>query len=67
MRIEDKRKEKDNVRFGELFIGNTFEYDECLWIKCGDDIALNLNDEEIDEFGSRVGVIEVNTIITIVN
>lgn len=67
MKIEDKRKEKSEVPFGKLFIGNTFEYDECLWIKCGDYVALNLNTEVIDEFGSCVGVTEVNTIITIVD
>ena len=67
MRIEDKRKEKSKVPFGELLIGDTFEYDECLLIKCSDRVALNLNNEVIDEFGSRVGVTEVNTIITIVD
>ena len=67
MRIEDKRKEKGNVLFGKLSIGDTFEYDECLWIKCGDDMALNLNDGVIDEFGFRVDVVKVNTIITIVD
>lgn len=67
MRIEDRRKEKGNVLFGELSIGDTFEYNECLWIKCGDDMALNLNDGVIDEFGFRVDVVKVNTIITIVD
>ena len=67
MRIEDKRKQKGNVPFGEIFIGHTFEYDECLWIKCGDHVALNLNNQVIDEFGSCIGVIAVNTIITIVD
>ena len=67
MRIEDRRKEKGNVLFGELFVGDTFEYDECLWIKCGDDMALNLNSEEIDEFGPHVDVTKVNTVITIVD
>lgn len=67
MRIEDKRKQKSEAPFGKLSIGDTFEYDECLWIKCGDDMALNLNTEVIDEFGSRVGVTEVNTVITIVD
>ena len=67
MRIEDRRKEKNNVRFGELFIGDTFEEDECLWIKCGNNMALDLNNEAIDEFDSCVGVTKVNTIITIVD
>ena len=67
MRIEDRRKEKGNVLFGELFVGDTFEYDECLWIKCGDDTALDLNDGVIDEFGFRVDVVKVNTVITIVD
>ena len=67
MRIEDKRKQKSETPFGKLFISDTFEYDECLWIKCGDDMALNLNDGVIDEFGSRVDVIKVNTIITIID
>lgn len=67
MRIEDKRKEKSEVPFGELFIGDTFEYEECLWIKCGDDVALDLNNEVIDEFGSCVSVTKVNTVITIVD
>ena len=67
MKIEDKRKKKSEVFFGELCIGDTFECDKCLWIKCGDDVALNLNCEEIDEFYSQTHVIEVNTIITIVD
>ena len=67
MKIEDKRRERVDVFFDDLYIGDTFEYDECLWIKCGDDIALNLNDEEIGEFGARVCVIRVNTVITIVD
>ena len=67
MRIEDKRKQKSETPFGKLFISDTFEYDECLWIKCGDDMALNLHSEEIDEFGSRVNVTKVNTVITIVD
>ena len=67
MRIEDKRKQKSDVPFGEIFIGDTFECDECLWIKCGDDTALNLNDGELDEFGFRMSVTKVNTVITIVD
>ena len=67
MRIEDKRKKKNEVFFGELCIGDTFECDKCLWIKCGDDVALNLNCEEIDEFYSQTHVIEVNIVITIVD
>ena len=67
MKIEDKRKKKSEVFFGELCIGDTFECDKCLWIKCGDDTALDLNDGELDEFGFRMSVTKVNTVITIVD
>lgn len=51
MKVEDKRKDTYKI-FDELYIGDTFEseeLDEGVWVKCGDDIALNLNDDFVDD------------------
>ena len=51
MKVEDQRKGKYKT-FDELYIGDTFEseeLDEGLWVKCGDEVALNLNDDYVDD------------------
>ena len=47
MKIEDRRKDIYKT-FEELYIGDTFESEdmgEGVWVKCGDEVALNLNDD----------------------
>ena len=51
MTIEDKRKDTYKT-FDELYIGDTFEAEdlnEGVWVKCGDEVALNLNDDFVDD------------------
>ena len=51
MKIEDRRKDTYKT-FEELYIGDAFEsedMDEGVWVKCGDEVALNLNDDYVDD------------------
>lgn len=59
MKVEDKRKLNKDITFEELFIGDSFEYEGDLWVKCGDDVALNLKDDFVDDFGEQCQVREV--------
>lgn len=67
MKVEDKRKDTYKT-FEELYIGDTFEaedLDEGVWVKCGDDIALNLNDDFVDDIHPQCPVrcVKVKVII----
>ena len=59
MTVEDKRKLNKDTTFEELYIGDSFEYEGDLWVKCGDDVALNLKDDFVDDFGEHCQVREV--------
>ena len=65
MKIEDKREERKDLQFHELYVGDTFEYDEELWVKIDDDRAFSLTDEWIDSFGDRTAILKVNVKIVI--
>lgn len=65
MFIEDKRKNRKDLQFHELCIGDAFEYDEELWIKIGYDEAFSLTNEYADTFGERIAILKVNIKIVI--
>ena len=70
MKIEDKRKDRKILIFDELYIGDTFEYGEedegkQIWVKCGDEVALNLNDDYVEDFGGWTPIRKVNVRIII--
>lgn len=70
MKIEDKRKSRDNLTFNELYVGDVFEYgeedaDKEIFVKCGDDVALSLSDDYVEDFIGRVTVRRVNVKIVI--
>lgn len=67
MRIEDARKDQRDTFFYKLVVGNTFEYDEELWLKINDEEAFNLNDEWIGRFDDNTLVMKVNVKITIID
>ena len=67
MLIEDKRKDQKDTFFYKLSIGDTFEYDEELWLKINDEEAFNLNDEWVSCFGDNSLVMKVNTKIVIMD
>ena len=65
MTIEDKRKDRKDLQFHELYVGDTFEYNEELWVKIDQDRAFSLTEEWIDKFGDRTAVLRVNAKIVI--
>lgn len=65
MKIEDKRKELRDVKFIDLFVGDTFEYDEELWVKINDDEAFSLTNDWTDDFNDRTPVLKVNVKIVV--
>ena len=67
MLIEDKRKDQRDTFFYKLGIGDTFEYDEELWLKINDEEGFNLNDDWISCFGDNTLVMKVNTKIIIMD
>lgn len=67
MKIEDKRKHRHKI-FGELYIGDTFEaedLDDGVWVKCGSEEALNLNDDYVDTIHLQCPVRSVNVRVII--
>lgn len=67
MRIEDARKDQRDTFFYKLLVGNTFEYDEELWLKISDEEAFNLNDEWVGRFCDNTLVMKVNVKIIIID
>lgn len=67
MLIEDKRKDQKDTFFYKLGVGDTFEYDEELWLKINDEEGFNLNDEWVSCFGDNTLVMKVNTKIVIMD
>ena len=67
MLIEDKRKDQKDIFFYKLSIGDTFEYDEELWLKINDEEGFNLNDDWVTCFGDNTLVMKVNTKIIIMD
>lgn len=67
MKVEDKRKELKNVRFIDLSVGDTFEYDDELWVKINGDEAFSLTNDWTDDFGDRIPVLKVNVKIVVEN
>ena len=67
MKIEDARKDQRDTFFYKLLIGNTFEYDEELWLKINDEEGFNFNDEYVTNFGDNTLVMKVNVKITIID
>lgn len=67
MLIEDKRKDQKDIFFYKLGVGDTFEYDEELWLKINDEEGFNLNDDWVSCFGDNVLVMKVNTKIIIMD
>lgn len=67
MKIEDKRKELKNVKFIDLYVGDTFEYDKKLWVKINDDKAFSLTDDWTSDFGDITPVLKVNVKIVVEN
>ena len=67
MLIEDKRKEQRDTFFYKLAIGDTFEYDEELWLKINDEEGFNLNDDWVSCFSDNTLVMKVNTKIIIMD
>lgn len=65
MKIEDQRKDPVEVPFRTLSTGDTFEYNEELWVKIDEDSAFSLTDEWIDNFGERMCVLKVKVKIII--
>ena len=70
MKIEDRRTNRENLTFDELYIGDTFETgdddeDREIWVKCGDEVALNLNDDYVEDFGGWTAVRKINVRIVI--
>ena len=65
MTVEDKRKLNKDTTFEELYIGDSFEYEGDLWVKCGDDVALNLKDDFVEDFRGWASVRKVNVRIII--
>ena len=70
MKIEDRRTNRENLTFDELYIGDTFEYgeddeDKEIWVKCGDEVALNLNDDYVEDFSGWTAVRKINVRIVI--
>lgn len=66
MLIEDKRKDQKDTFFYKLGVGDTFEYDEELWLKINDEEAFNINDDWISCFSDNTLVMKVNTKIIII-
>ena len=67
MKIEDARKNQKGTFFHKLSVGDTFEYDEELWLKINDEEAFNFNDEWVSGFGDNTLVMKVNVKITIID
>ena len=70
MKIEDRRKNRTGLTFNDLYIGDAFECgeddeDKKIFVKCGDDVALNLNDDYVEDFSGWVTVRKVNIRIVI--
>ena len=70
MLIEDKRKDRDGLTFDDLYIGDAFEYyeeseDKQIWVKCGDEVALSLNDDVVEDFSGWAPVRKVNVRVII--
>ena len=66
MVIEDARKNQKGTFFYKLSIGDTFEYNEGLWLKIDDEDAFSLNDEYDSYFEDNVLVTKVKVKITII-
>ena len=64
---EDKRKDQKDTFFYKLGVGDTFEYDEELWLKINDEEAFNINDDWISCFSDNTLVMKVNTKIIIMD
>lgn len=67
MKIEDKRKELKNVRFIDLYVGDTFEYNKELWVKINDDEAFSLTNDWTSDLGDSISVLKVNVKIVVEN
>ena len=67
MKNEDKRKELKNVRFIDLYVGDTFEYNEELWVKINDDEAFSLTNDWTSDLGDSISVLKVNVKIVVEN
>lgn len=67
MIIEDNRKNQRDTFFLNLSVGDTFEYDEELWLKINGEGAFNLNDEYILTFNDNTLIMKVKVKITIID
>ena len=67
MKIEDARKDQKGIFFHKLSIGDTFEYEEELWLKISNEDAFNLNDEWDSYFDEDVLVTKVKVKIIIID
>ena len=67
MKIEDKRKELKDVKFIDLYVGDTFEYDDELWVKINNNEAFSLTNDWTDDFANGILVLKVNVKIVVEN